>query len=200
MSDVSDQWWTEFASNPTSPQGSASAARWQRWSRSADERAMKNAAKAEKKIGRALAWLGEDWHVLHVVEHDDRDVEHILIGPAGVVSLTTLRLRNSHVLVTDSRVLVDGQARNYIRESRFASHRLEQMLAEKCGQPVRIRSVLVFVDLDDFIVQQMPSDVHATTCRRLLPWLKSLAETTDSATVEWIHEAVVGAPAHQFVA
>jgi len=193
MSDVSDQWWAEYASNPAAPKHS---------SRSTDRRALKNAAKAEKKVGRELAWLGDEWHVLHVVDHSvvdraDRgaDVEHILIGPAGVLTLTTRRLRNSSVLVTGSRLLVDGHPSNCLPEARHASQRVEQLLSEACGEHVAVRTVVVFVDLDDFRVQHMPSDVHVTTCRRLLPWLKSLLETTDPSTVELIRRAAVGSTA-----
>jgi len=190
MSDNSDQWWTAYATNPASVRRSALALRLQRRSRSADERALKNAAKAEKKIGRELAWLGDEWHVLHVVDRagHERDIDHILIGPAGVFTLTVRRLRNSAVLVADSRVLVDGHPRNYVGEAERGAEGVERTLAEACHQTVRVRPVVVVVDVADFTVQRMPSGLHVTTCRRLLPWLKSLPDSIDSETVDLIHQ------------
>lgn len=190
MSDDSDQWWADYATTPVSPNRSALADRLQRWSRSADERALKNAAKAEKKIERELAWLGDEWHVLHVVDRagHEGDIDYILIGPAGVFTLTVRRLRNSAVLVADSRVLVDGHPRNYVRDAQRGSEGVERTLAEACRQTVRVRPVIVVVDVDDFTVQRMPSGMHVTTCRRLLPWLKSLPDSMDSETVDLIHQ------------
>src|SRR3954453_10583226 len=59
------------------------------------------AAKAQKRVERQLAWLGDDWHVLHVVEQGV-DLDYILIGPAGVVTLTLKCLPNARARVTDS--------------------------------------------------------------------------------------------------
>src|SRR3954454_12891260 len=114
MSDVSDQWWSGYASAVGAPKHEfALADRFQRWSAkvstalagpqtrpahdghsplpeaedwsrdfalnpgvatrydrkpAARTRPSKTEAKARKKVERQLAWLGEDWHVLHVVE------------------------------------------------------------------------------------------------------------------------------------
>lgn len=184
MSDVSDRWWAEYASDSAAPKRS---------SRSTDRRALKNAAKARKKVGRELAWLGDEWHVLDVVDRSGRgaDIDHILIGPPGVLTLTTRRLRNASVVVADSRLLVNGHPSHCLRESRQASQRIAQQVSGACGHHEGVRTVVVFVDLHDLIVQHMPTDVHVTTSRRLLPWLKSLLETTDASTVETLRQAVV---------
>jgi len=188
MSDVCDQWWNDYASS-TTPQRSVLAGRLQRWSKSTDEREMKNAAKASKKIGRELAWLGDEWRVLHVVDAGHQgEIDHILIGPAGVVTLTVRRLKNSAVLIADSRVLVDGHPRNYVRDAERGSQDVEQLLTEGGFQSVRVRPAIVLVDVADFTVQRMPSGIHVTTCRRLLPWLKELPESIDSQTVASIHD------------
>jgi len=175
MSDLSDQWWAEYTKTPE-----------------IDARARRNAAKGEKKIGRELAWLGDEWHVLHVVESGVRDVDidHVLIGPAGVFTLTTRRLRNSKVLVDGSTVLVDGCPQDHLVVSRRDAHRVELMLSDACGRPVQVRAVVVFVDLDELTVQQKTTDVHVMTGRQLLPWLKSLPETTDFSTIECCAHAI----------
>ena len=50
-----------------------------------------------------------------------------------------------------------------------------------------VAAAIVFVDLDDFTVKQIPSDVHVTTCRRVLGWLRSLPVALDADAVEEIY-------------
>src|SRR4051794_2415952 len=184
MSDVSDQWWSGYASAVAAPKHEfALADRFQRWSarvstalagtRSATAevgqsappeaedwsrdfaldpamvagrhgkpvpraRPSKVAVKARKKVERQLAWLDEDWHVLHVVERGI-DLDYILIGPPGVMPLTIKCLPNTKVRVTDSRVLVDGQPTDHLRNARRDSQRVRHMLSEACGMSVRVQ-------------------------------------------------------------
>ena len=65
------------------------------------------------------------------------------------------------------------------------------MLSEACGEPVRVLAVIVFVVFDELVVDESPSDVHVTTCRELLPWLKSLPDLFDDSAVESMHDAVL---------
>src|SRR3954453_2576691 len=95
-------------------------------------RPSKVAVKARKKVERQLAWLDEEWHVLRVVERGI-DLDYILIGPAGVITVTIKCLPNAKVRLTDSRFLVDGQPTDYLRNARRESQRVGQMLSEVCG-------------------------------------------------------------------
>lgn len=149
------------------------------------------AAKARKKVERQLAWLGEDWHVLHVVE-PGIDLDYILIGPAGIFTLAIKCLPNARARVTDSRVLVDGQPTDDLGNARRESQRVRQMLSEACGVPVRVRAVILFEIFDDLSLDESPNDVHVTTSRRLLPWLKALPETVDAPTVEFMNDVCLG--------
>jgi hypothetical protein len=154
-----------------------------------EERARRLSAKGEEKIARELSWLGEEWHVLHAVELGDREsvIDHVLIGPPGVITLNTKRHPNGKAWVDESRVVVNGQPADYVRNSRHEARRSARLLASACKEPVQVRAAIAFVDLDDLEVRQMPKDVYVTTRRRLLVWLKSLPETTDAETVELIY-------------
>src|SRR3954454_534634 len=233
MSDVSDQWWSGYASAVGAPKHEfALAERLQRWTAkvstalagtpsrpvedgksalpepddwsrdfavgpsvatgherkaAARSRPSKLALKAAKKVERQLAWLGEEWHVLHVVERGI-GLDYVLIGPAGVFTLTIKCLQNATARVTDSRVLVDGRPTDDLRNARRESQRVGRMLSEATGMPVHVYAVIVFEMFDDLIVDESPNDVHVTTCRQLLPWLKALPETVDASTVESIND------------
>lgn len=48
-------------------------------------------ALGERRVGRILAELGREWRVLHAVPHGDdgADIDHLVIGPPGVFTVTT---------------------------------------------------------------------------------------------------------------
>lgn len=46
-------------------------------------------ALVERRVGRRLAGLGDPWRVLHGVPHDARDIDHLVIGPPGVFTVST---------------------------------------------------------------------------------------------------------------
>jgi Nuclease-related domain len=153
-----------------------------------DERAWRVGAKGEEKVARELAKLGPEWRVLHAVEvgENGSDIDHIVIGPVGVFALNTKRHPGAKAWVGERMVMVNGQRTEYLRNSRFEAKRACRILSEACGRPVNVTPAVVFVDLDDFTVKEMPVDVHVTTRRRLVVWLRSLPAAIDNGTVEEI--------------
>jgi len=61
------------------------------------------------------------------------------------------------------------------------------LLSAASGRPAAAVAAVVFVDLDDFTVKQMPVDVHVTTRRRLVKWLQSLPVAIDGDAVDDIY-------------
>jgi len=66
-----------------------------------DERAWRVGAKGEEKVGKELTKLPDGWHVLHAVQVSDAgtDIDHVVIGPAGVFTLNTKRHPDGKVTV-----------------------------------------------------------------------------------------------------
>lgn len=153
-----------------------------------DERAWRVGAKGEEKVAGELRKLGPDWRVLHAVEvgENGSDIDHIVIGPAGVFTLNAKRHPRGKAWVGERMVMVNGQRTEYLRNSRFEAKRACRLLSEACGRYVDVMPAIVFVDLEDFTVKQMPSDVHVTTRRRLIKWLRSVPAAIDNGTVEEI--------------
>jgi hypothetical protein len=150
-----------------------------------EERAWRVGAKGEEKVGGELAKLGDGWHVLHAVEvgHHGSDIDHVVIGPAGVFSLNTKRHPAGKVWVGERMVMVNGHRTDYLRNSRFESARAARLLSGACGRPVPVAAVIVTVDLDALAIKQMPNDVHVTTRRELLRWLRSRPPVLDPGAV-----------------
>lgn len=153
------------------------------------ERVWRIEAKGQEKVARELSWLGDGWHVLHDVEVGEQEnlIDHVVIGPPGVITLSTKRHPNGKAWIDESRVMVNGRPTNYVRNSRHEARRSARLLSAACQQSVQVRAAIAFVDLDDLKVKRMPTDVYITIRRRLLVWLKSLPETTDAETVEVIY-------------
>jgi len=153
-----------------------------------EERAWRVGAEGEEKVAAELRRLGPGWRVLHAVEvgENGSDIDHIVIGPAGVFTLNTKCRPRGKAWVGEHMVMVNGQRTKYLRNSRFEAKRACRLLSEACGQSVGVSPAVVFVDLCDFSVKQMPSDVHVTTRRRLVGWLRSLPAIIDGGTVEKI--------------
>jgi len=42
----------------------------------------------ERHVGGILGGLGREWRVLHAIPHGDGDIDHLVIGPPGVVTIT----------------------------------------------------------------------------------------------------------------
>lgn len=153
-----------------------------------DERAWRVGAKGEEKAAGELEKLGPGWRVLHAVEvgENGSDIDHIVIGPAGVFTLNAKRHPHGKAWVGERMVMVNGQRTEYRRNSRFEAKRACRLLSEACARSVDVTPAVVFVDLDDFTVKQMPADVHVTTRRQLIGWLRSLPAVIDNGTVEEI--------------
>ena len=153
-----------------------------------EERAWRIGAGGEAKVGRELDKLGDGWRVLHAVEVGEHgaDIDHIVIGPPGVISLNSKRHPRGKAWVGDHMVMVNGQRTDYLPKSRFEATRAARLLSHSCGWSLSVTSAIVFVDAAAFTVKQMPADVHVTTRRRLVGWLQSLPDTIDETTVEAI--------------
>ena len=154
-----------------------------------DERARRVGAKGEMKVGLELDRLGPSWRVLHAVGVGERgsDIDHVVIGPAGVFTLNTKTHPSAKAWIGDRAVMVNGQRTNYVRNSRFEGRRAAGLLSAACGHPVDVTPVIVFVDLADITEKGMPTDVYVTTRRRLLRWLTSLPTVLDGSTVDAIY-------------
>jgi hypothetical protein len=151
-----------------------------------DERNWRVGAKGEEKVAKELQKLGPHWRVLHAVEVGNRgtDIDHIVIGPAGIFTLNTKRHPGGKAWVAERAVQVNRQRTDYLRNSRHEGARASRLLTTALGTPIEARPVIVFVDLHEFDVKQQPSDVYVTTRKRLVDWLESLPIVWDSATIE----------------
>jgi hypothetical protein len=134
-----------------------------------------------------LATLPTCWRALHAVGDRRRDIDHVVIGPAGVFTINTKCHSGGKAWVGERMVTVNGHRTDYLRSSRHGTQRAARLLSAACGFDVPVRAAIVFVGLQEIDVKQMPMDVHVTTRRRLDGWLSGLPTMISAAAIDAIH-------------
>ncbi len=135
-------------------------------------------AGGERKIGRKLTrWAArQGWHVLHAVPVGNKgsDIDHVLIGPFGVVTLNTKRTRGK-VWVAEHAMMINGHKVDYLRNSRHEASRARTLLTRSHGQDVPVTGAIVFVGATGFTLRGGgPPDLTVLrNAAALRGWLRS---------------------------
>ena len=158
-----------------------------------EERAWRIGADGEELVGRVLAKLVKrhpEWRVLHSIPVGTRgsDIDHVVIGPAGVFTLNTKHHPRARIWVGESAFLVNGTRQPYLRNSRHEAERASRLLTTACGFPVEAIAVVVPVNAADVVVKSPPLSVHVVDRRRLSRWLLARGWTLNQAMVDAIYE------------
>jgi hypothetical protein len=101
----------------------------------------------ERRVADRLARLGEGWTVLHSVPvgRGTSDIDHVVIGQAGVFTLNTKHSPGKKVWVRGKGLLVDGHRTAYIRNAAGEARRASDLLSAASGLTVPVTGVIVFV-------------------------------------------------------
>jgi Nuclease-related domain len=105
-------------------------------------------AKGERKVGRTLRLARPfGWRALHAVPVGSRgsDIDHVLIGPGGVVTLNTKHHRGQRVKAGRFRIFVGGQQTRYAQHSQHEARRASRLIAAATGRPITVTSAVVIV-------------------------------------------------------
>ena len=90
------------------------------------------------------------------------DIDHVVIGPAGVFTINTKKHPGKKVWVSKNAVLVNGHRTDYLRNSRFEGERATKLLTAAVGFPVFVKPVLIFTTgtlSPDVTIKSRPDDV-----------------------------------------
>lgn len=115
-------------------------------------------------VGSRLDRLtGIGWHVQHNVPMGRQGdvVEHLLIGPGGVYTVTVRSHLRTHVTIDRHTIRVDDRPVSYLRDARLEAHRAEKLLADAVGSQVVVRPVVVLETVApvNLSAVTMPDDV-----------------------------------------
>jgi hypothetical protein len=140
---------------------------------SPDEYPWYKGALGEIAVGRLLERLGPEWAVLHAVPvgAGTSDIDHVLIGPAGVFTLNTKNHAGQSVWVAGRTLMVAGKKQRHLYNASYEATRAAKLLTRKVNEPVEVTGVVVVVAPKSLTVRERPSGVAALTDRQLLRWL-----------------------------
>jgi hypothetical protein len=179
---------------------------------STDEKAWRVDAAGQRKVGTTLSRLGPAWRVLHAVPvgenagpvrddagpaRDDAgpvrenhpDIDHLVIGPPGIFTLSTKYHRGGVVQVFGDAVRVDGAQEPYVSEARYEAWRAACLLTAACGYRVIVAPAVVIVGAEDVRVARPAEGVQVLDRRHLLRWLTALPPRLKPAHVTHLYEA-----------
>jgi hypothetical protein len=130
------------------------------------------------------------WRVLHSIPvgANGADIDHLVIGPAGVYSLNAKHHPGAKIWVGGDTFMVNGTRQPYVRNSRHEAARAIRLLTAACGFPVEVTGVVVPVNAADVTIKAPPADVQVVGRRKLRRWLRRRQEMLDDAKVAAIYD------------
>lgn len=158
-----------------------------------EERAWRIGAVGEEKVAAQLAKvLKRDprWRVIHAIPVGLRgsDIDHLIVGPGGVFTANAKHHPGANIWVGGSTFMVNGNKQPYIRNSRHEAARAAELLATRCGFPVRVEGLIVTVNAEDVVVKSQPEGVSVIPRMQVAKWLLRHGEILNQPTVDAIYE------------
>ncbi|WP_062381226.1 nuclease-related domain-containing protein [Demequina pelophila] len=148
--------WADLAARrPGQLARDAAAAAWEREKRvgkvmpllfraldvNTEERAWRRGAEGEEKIGAALDKMAKHgWRILHSIPvGDNADIDHLAIGPGGVILVNAKHHPGARVTVTKHAVLVNGAKTDHADQARRQAKRAYTMLRSAGADVKRVQ-------------------------------------------------------------
>lgn len=156
-----------------------------------EERNFRIGAIGELDVGRRLLGLGPSWRPISSIPvHDGRaDIDHLLIGPAGVFTINTKNHPDANIWVAGSFFMVNGNRVPYItraeREARFAS----RVLRKATDRDVPVRPVIAVKGARSITIRKEPREVKVVGRKMLVDWLQNRPAVLAPAEVDIIYAA-----------
>ncbi len=151
-------------------------------------------ARGERRVGHRLdRWAAvHGWRVLHAVPVGRRgaDIDHLVIGPFGVVTVNTKTTANP-VWVGEYGMTVGGLKVGYIQAARAEAARAAARLSRAAGMSIDVVPAVVFFGPRRFTVRRGgPADVAVLPSPRALRrWLRRQRNVLSPAQAETVYAA-----------
>jgi hypothetical protein len=171
--------WRTFGGDPVQP----AAAKWY------------HEAIGELRVAEVLGQLGEGWHVVHAVPHSsaDAEIDHVLVGPPGVLTLAVEHRAGRRIQVSGSVLYVDGHRTAALPAVDHQARLVSRVLSRAVGIPVVATPLVVVVDAVRITRGALRSPAAVVDARELVAHLRAqptrlpadLVRTIARAAEEW---------------
>ncbi len=141
---------------------------------SEETNAMYRAVLGEVEVGEALDRLGPGWIVVHAIPQAEgaADIDHLVVGPPGVVLVSTRTHRGLDVWASARTLMVGGVRQSAIRDMEFEMGHAERVLGIAVGRTVLVSGVLAVVAASSVTVVERHRDVAVLPASALVAWLR----------------------------
>lgn len=133
-------------------------------------------AQGERHVGALLDQLGPDWSILHAVPigSGTKDIDHLLVGPAGVFAINTKHHRDSRIWVGDHVLRVNNANTPHLKAARSDASDAARRLTRTAGYRVEVTSVIAIVGESSISDARRGSrlDPVVISSRVLVEWLR----------------------------
>jgi len=145
----------------------------------------------EIEVGEALDRLPSEWVVRHALPVDEglADIDHLVIGPAGVFIVTTTNHNGLGVWASQRTLMVGGIRQPHIRNMEYEMGRAERMLSTAAGSAVQVSGILAVVAAKSLVVREKHRDVAVLSATNIVSWLVRHKRVLSPAEVSHIGTA-----------
>jgi len=113
---------------------------------------LRQGIEGERYVGQFLESLRADgYQVLHDIEEDGYNIDHVLIGPTGVFAIETKTVskpdnRDAEILYDGEKIEVDGHLpdRDPLKQAEAEAKRVQEIIQQRTGQKVPVRPVVLY--------------------------------------------------------
>ncbi|MGI8616984.1 MAG: nuclease-related domain-containing protein [Actinomycetota bacterium] len=128
-------------------------------------------ANGERVTGWWLGRLPDGWHSFHDVPIGELDanIDHLVVGPAGVFTINTKNLTGK-VWVGAKSILHNRRRTDFLPQASAEARRASKLLSTAIGRPIEVRGVLAIL-ADDWTIKERPADVHVAAPRGARDWI-----------------------------
>lgn len=146
---------------------------------SADTDLLYRGVVSEIEVGEALDRLGAGWSVLHALPVDSRtgetgvgDINHLVVGPAGVFVVATKNHSGNNVWASERTLMVAGVRQPHIRNMELEMGRAERSLTAAAGYAVEVSGIIAMVAAKSLVVREKHRDVAVLGAKHIIGWLQ----------------------------
>jgi hypothetical protein len=112
------------------------------------------------------------------------DLDHMVIGPAGVFTINTKHHRGQTVWIAGRRILVNGQRTDHLRNAKHEAKRTSQLLSAAARALIEVTPIIAVVGARRMTVRERPHDVVVLRESELVRWLQRHAVTLGPSQVQ----------------
>ena len=169
---------------------------------SRDARRSYSGALAEIALADSFAALGAEWTVVHSVPVGGGlpgqflAIDHLLIGPAGLFSITVHSHAGQDIWVGERTFLVDHERLGHLAVAEEAASAASRLLtaalaAEGTAADIEVTPCVVVDSPATLQIRQHAGRTRVTTARNVTPWLMSLPRLFSPAVVDALAAATL---------